>query len=143
MRLALEEAALARQSGEVPVGALLLGKNGDILARGHNQCIGFSDPCAHAEVVALRNAGQLMHNYRLGGSILVVTLEPCLMCTGALIQARVEGVVYGARDPKAGTVESCLDGFEQYFHNHRPWHLGGILEAECAALLQDFFADQR
>lgn len=143
MLLALEEARAARAAGEVPVGALLVGADGEILARAHNRCIGENDPCAHAEIAALRAAGAAAANYRLGGSFLVVTLEPCMMCAGALVHARLAGVVYGARDAKAGAVESRMDGLDQYFHNHRPWHLGGILEEECAALLKDFFVAAR
>lgn len=143
MRLALEEAEKARAAGEVPVGALVIGADGEIMARGHNLCLALSDPTAHAELMALRAAGEAAGNYRLGGSFLVVTLEPCMMCAGAAVHARLAGVVYGARDPKAGAVESCLDGLEQYFHNHRPWHLGGVLEAECTAPLKDFFAGSR
>lgn len=143
MRLAIEEAKKSQHSGEVPVGALLLAHDGKILARAHNRCIAGCDPTAHAEIMAMRLAGAAAANYRLGGSYLVVTLEPCMMCAGALVHARIEGVVYGARDKKAGAIESCMDGLEQYFHNHRPWHLGGILEDECAALLSGFFEEQR
>lgn len=143
MRLALKEAEKARAASEVPVGALVAGADGRILARGHNLCVTSSDPSAHAEIAVLREAGTAAGNYRLGGAFLVVTLEPCMMCAGALVHARLAGVVYGARDHRAGAVESCLDGLDQYFHNHRPWHLGGILEEECAALLKDFFLDAR
>lgn len=141
--MALKEADTAMSEGEVPVGAILLGAQGEILARGHNRCVSSSDPSAHAEVLALREGGRALKNYRVGGAVLVVTLEPCMMCAGALVHSRIAGVVYGARDPKAGAVESCMDGLDQYFHNHRPWHMGGIMEGECSALLQDFFAKQR
>ena len=142
MRLALAEAAKALALGEVPVGALTLDAEGVIIGRGFNQCIGRHDPTAHAEIMALRAAGEAVGNYRLNGALLVVTLEPCQMCAGALVQARLAGVVYGARDPRAGAVESCLDGLDQHFHNHRPWHCGGILEEDCAGLLTDFFRGQ-
>lgn len=143
LRLALDEAEKADAAGEVPVGALLVGSGGEVLAAGHNLCVTASDPSAHAEIVVLRKAGAATGNYRLGGAFLAVTLEPCMMCAGALVHARLAGVVYGARDPRAGAVESCLDGLAQYFHNHRPWHLGGILEKECAARLKDFFVSSR
>lgn len=143
MRLALAEAEKARAAGEIPVGALVVGAGGEVLSAGHNLCITLSDPSAHAEIVVLSEAGAATKNYRLGGAFLVVTLEPCLMCAGAAVHARLAGVVYGARDPKAGAVESCLEGLDQYFHNHRPWHLGGILEEECAAVLQEFFLSSR
>lgn len=143
MRLALEEAKKAEEAGEVPVGALVVGPDGKLLSRAHNMCITSSDPSAHAEVEAMRLAGRETGNYRLGGAFLVVTLEPCMMCAGAAVHARLAGVVYGARDSRAGAVESCLDGLDEYFHNHRPWHLGGILEDECAALLKEFFITAR
>ena len=139
MRLALAEAANASAQGEIPVGALVLDAAGRILSRGFNQCIGRHDPTAHAEILALRAAGESAGNYRLNGAFMVVTLEPCQMCAGALVHARLAGVLYGARDARAGAVESCLDGLDQYFHNHRVWHCGGILEAECAKILTDFF----
>lgn len=143
MHLALDEAKKAKSAGEVPVGALLVGADGKILARAHNSCIALHDPSAHAELQAMRLAGREAKNYRLGGSFLVVTLEPCMMCAGAIVHARLSGLVYGARDAKAGAVESCMDGLDEYFHNHRPWHMGGILEAECSSLLKDFFAGER
>lgn len=143
MRLALSEGEKARVAGEVPVGALIVNATGKIISSAHNLCVAQSDPCAHAEILALRRAGKALGNYRLDGAYLVVTLEPCMMCAGALVHARLAGLVYGARDQKAGAVESCLEGLEQYFHNHRVWHLGGILENECAAQLQSFFSAAR
>lgn len=143
MRLALAEAEQAAQRGEVPVGALVVSAQGEILGCGHNEPVTGNDPTAHAEVLALRAAAAKAGNYRLGGSILVCTLEPCLMCSGALVQARVAGLVYGAKDPKAGAVDSCLEALDLPFHNHQVWRLGGILEAECQALLQTFFEQRR
>jgi tRNA(adenine34) deaminase len=143
MRLALEEAAAAFGAGEVPVGAVVVGRDGLILGRGRNSPVGDTDPSAHAEMNALRQAALACRNYRLNDAFLVATLEPCLMCVGACVQARLAGVVYGARDPKAGAVESRLGGFELDFINHQPWSLGGILEESCAALLEEFFARRR
>ncbi len=139
MHEAMLEAAKAATVGEVPVGAVVVDKNGVITGRGYNSCIRLNDPTAHAEIIALREAGKRQNNYRLGGSVLIVTLEPCLMCAGALVHARLAGVVYGASDVKAGAVTSCLDGLDQYFHNHSVWHCGGILQNECSQLLTDFF----
>ena len=143
MRLALAEAALAADKGEVPVGAIVVAPDGGICSRAHNAPVSGNDPTAHAEVLALRGAARSLGNYRLTDCVLIVTLEPCLMCTGALVHARVKGVVYGAADPRAGAVTSQLDGLELPHHNHSVWHCGGILEDECAALLRDFFASRR
>lgn len=144
--LMLQAIAKARQAphqGEVPVGALIVDPAGTILAAEHNQPITLSDPSAHAEIMAMRSAGTVLGNYRLEGCILVVTLEPCLMCTGAIVHARLAGVVYGAADNKAGAVESCFNGLDLPFHNHRVWHMGGIAAPECASLLQKFFQKSR
>jgi tRNA(adenine34) deaminase len=143
MAEALAEAERAAAINEVPVGALLLSGNGRILGRGHNASESLNDPTAHAEVLALRAACQASRNYRLGGSVLVVTLEPCLMCVGALVHARVAGLVYGAEDSRAGAVNSRFEGLDQPFLNHRVWSLGGIRREECAALLRDFFRQRR
>jgi len=143
MRLALEEAARAAALGEVPVGALLADAHGGIIGRGHNAPISQVDPTAHAEIRVLRQAAQATGNYRLDGCVLVVTLEPCLMCLGALVHARVSGLVYGAADAKAGAVASRLEGPELPFLNHTFWHAGGILADECAAVLADFFRRRR
>ena len=143
MAEALAEAGQAGAAGEVPVGALVVAGNGRILGKGRNAPESLNDPTAHAEVAALRAACLASRNYRLEGSVLVVTLEPCLMCVGALVHARVAGLVYGAPDAKAGAVDSCLDGLDQPFHNHRPWSLGNIRREECAALLRDFFERRR
>ena len=143
MTEALVEAGRAEAENEVPVGAVLVSGNGRILGRGRNAPESLHDPTAHAEVAALRAACLASRNYRLEGSVLVVTLEPCLMCVGALAHARVAGLVYGAEDAKAGAVDSCFDGLDQPFLNHRVWSLGGIRGEECAALLRDFFERRR
>jgi tRNA(adenine34) deaminase len=143
MRLALEQARAGEAQGEVPVGAVLVGRDGSLLAAAHNACLALNDPTAHAEILALRQAAQRLGNYRLGGTILVVSLEPCLMCAGALVHARVDGVVYGAADPLARAVSSSLDAFDLPFHNHAIWHMGGVAGEECAALLRNFFLQRR
>jgi tRNA(adenine34) deaminase len=143
MGLALEQAELAREAGEVPVGAVLLGENGEILARAMNAPIGASDPTAHAEMNALRLAAQTLGNYRLTGCVLVSTLEPCLMCLGAMVHARVAGLVFGAFDPKAGVLGSRMSALELPFLNHRFPVLPGIRAEECGALLTDFFRERR
>ena len=143
MREALCEAKQAGAAGEIPVGAVVIDAAGLVIGRGHNAPIAQNDPTAHAEIAALRRAAAHTGNYRLGGCILAVTLEPCLMCVGAIVHARLAGVVFGAFDPKAGAVSSRLDGFELSLHNHAPWQAGGILETECAAELSDFFAFRR
>ena len=143
MREALAEAETAQNLREVPVGAVLVSGHGDILGRGRNASEASHDPAAHAEILALRQAGASLGNHRLEGCVMVVTLEPCLMCLGAMVHARLAGVVYGAADPVAGAVTSQLDGPELPFLNHRIWHLGGIMEDVCAALLRDFFRERR
>lgn len=141
MKLALEEAEQADRKDEVPIGAVLV-LEGRLVARGHNCPITEHDPTAHAEVRALRSAGAWLHNYRLPGATLYVTLEPCLMCFGALVHARVERVVFGARDPKVGVTQwQAL--VEQANLNHRFALEGGLLEAECRAILQAFFQRRR
>ena len=142
MRLALEEAQAAGQAGEVPVGAVLV-HDGQVLARGRNRPIAGHDPTAHAEIVALRDAAARLGNYRLDGCTLYVTLEPCSMCAGAMLHARLARVVYGARDPKTGVAGSVLDLFGERQLNHQTRVDGGVLEAECAALLQAFFQGRR
>ncbi len=139
MHLALNQAHAALMQGEIPVGAVVVADDGGILAAAHNQSIQQSDPTGHAEILALRAAGAVRNNYRLEDCILVATLEPCLMCAGAAVHARVSGVVYGAADLKAGAIESCLNVLELPFLNHRPWHMGGVAASECATLLQRFF----
>ncbi len=142
MRLALEQAALAAQAGEVPVGAVVV-QNGRLIASGHNRCIADSDPTAHAEVVALRAAAMAIGNYRLKDCTLYVTLEPCAMCSGALINARLQSVVFGASDARAGAAGSVLDLFAVGALNHHTRVQGGLLAKECADTLRDFFKPKR
>ncbi|MDR0239344.1 MAG: nucleoside deaminase [Deltaproteobacteria bacterium] len=143
MALALEQARAGESQGEVPVGAVLAGRDGSILASAHNACLALNDPTAHAEILALRRAAGRLGTYRLGGTVLIASLEPCLMCAGALVHARVDGIVYGAADPLAGAVSSCLEAFALPFHNHAIWHMGGVAGEACAALLRDFFMKRR
>ena len=143
MRAALGEGGLAAASGDVPVGALVVTASGEIVGRGHNAREATGDPTAHAEVIALRDAASRLGNWRLSGTTLVVTLEPCTMCAGAAVLARVERVVYGAADPKAGAVGSLWDVVRDRRLNHRPEVVAGVLEAECAAVLRVFFEGQR
>jgi len=141
MRRALAQARLARDSGEVPIGAVVV-LDGSVLAEGFNQPIRSGDPTAHAEVVALRRAAQAVGNYRVVGSAVYVTVEPCLMCVGALVNARVATVVYGAAEPRWGALVSLLDASALRL-NHRFEIVGGVLEAECRQLLVDFFELRR
>lgn len=143
MRLAMAEAHAAEQAGEVPVGALVLSPTGEILGRGNNQVLRTADPTAHAEIVALREAGRTLGNYRLLGCTLVCTLEPCAMCAGAMIHARLAGLVYAARDPKAGADGSVLGVLNHDALNHRVRVTEGVLAAECSALLTGFFRRRR
>jgi tRNA(adenine34) deaminase len=142
MRLALGEAEAARQSGEVPVGAIVV-FDGKVIGQGRNMVIGSSDPTAHAEIVALREAASALNNYRLTGATLYSTIEPCAMCAGAIVHARIERLVYGAVDPKAGAVETFFQICSTDFLNHRLIVEGGILEAECRAMIQSFFREKR
>jgi tRNA(adenine34) deaminase len=142
MREALIEAQKAEAEGEVPVGAVLL-VNEKIVGRGHNHCIRSHDPTAHAEILALRHGAHSMRNYRLPGSILVVTIEPCVMCAGALIQARVEELIYGAPDLKAGAIHSHFNLASATQLNHCLEVTSGILVEECAHLLRTFFESRR
>ncbi|OQD53435.1 tRNA adenosine(34) deaminase TadA [Streptomyces phaeoluteigriseus] len=140
MRLAIDEAALAARGGDVPVGAVVLGADGTtVLATGHNEREAGGDPTAHAEVLALRRAAARTGEWRLTGCTLVVTLEPCTMCAGALVQSRVDRVVYGARDDKAGAAGSLWDVVRDRRLNHRPEVIGGVLAEDCAGLLTEFF----
>ncbi|MYQ88588.1 MULTISPECIES: tRNA adenosine(34) deaminase TadA [unclassified Streptomyces] len=139
MRRALTEADLAALAGDVPVGAVVLGPDGTPLATGHNEREATGDPTAHAEVLALRRAATTLGRWRLTGCTLVVTLEPCTMCAGALVQSRVDRVVYGARDEKAGAAGSLWDLVRDRRLNHRPEVIQGVLEDECASLLTSFF----
>ena len=141
MDRALELAAA--DSAEVPVGALVVARDGRIVGEAANAPVRGHDPTAHAEILALRRAGACLGNYRLSGCVLVVTLEPCLMCTGALVHARVDGVVFGAFDARAGAVASSLHGLDLPQQEHRPWHMGGVRGEACSRLLLDFFAARR
>ena len=142
MRAALAQAAEARRRGEVPVGAVVV-RDGAVIGAGFNQPIGAADPTAHAEVMALRAAAARLGNYRLSGADLYVTIEPCQMCVGAMVHARIARVVYGAREPKAGALESAMRAHEHPSLNHRMQAVGGVLEAECRALIQEFFQERR
>lgn len=142
MRLALAQAQAAARAGEVPVGAVVV-RNGELIATGHNAPINHLDPTAHAETVALRAAAQSLGNYRLDGCELYVTLEPCAMCSGAILHARIKRVVFGAADPKTGTAGSVLNLFDVPLLNHQTQVQGGILAAECSAPLQAFFKARR
>jgi tRNA(Arg) A34 adenosine deaminase TadA len=142
MRAALDEARKALAAGEVPVGAVLT-LDGRIIARGYNQPISATDPTAHAEVVVLRQAAKALGNYRLTDTVLYVTVEPCLMCAGALVHARVREVVYGAPEPRSGAVVSAARALETPGLNHRVTATGGVLEDECRALIQTFFREKR
>lgn len=142
MQRALQLAQLAEAEGEVPVGALLV-RGDQVLGEGYNRPIALHDPTAHAEVQALRAAANKAGNYRLPGSTLYVTLEPCAMCVGAMIHARIERLVFGASDPKTGAVESVSDLLQQPWHNHRIQFEGGVLATECGALLTNFFKARR
>ena len=142
MALALEQAALAAAAGEVPVGALVI-KDGEVLGRGHNRNLLDDDPTAHAEIVALRQAAARLGNHRLTGCTLVATIEPCAMCAGALIHARIARLVYGAGDPKAGAAGSVLQVINHPGLNHRMEVTAGVLAEKCSAVLQDFFRQKR
>jgi tRNA(adenine34) deaminase len=142
MRQALEQARHAWDLGEVPVGAVVV-KDGVVIARGYNQPIGKHDPTAHAEIVALRAAAEALGNYRLPGCELYVTLEPCVMCSGAMMHARLARVVYGATDPKTGACGSVVNLFQQEQLNHHTEVAGGVLADDCGAMLKSFFAARR
>ncbi|MEX2291387.1 MAG: tRNA adenosine(34) deaminase TadA [Mycobacteriales bacterium] len=143
MRWALEQAALAVTHDDVPVGAVVLGSGGVLVGAGHNDREGSGDPTAHAEVLALRDAARTTGSWRLTGCTLFVTLEPCTMCAGAIVLSRVERVVYGADDPKAGAAGSLFDLLRDRRLNWRPEVVRGVLEPECSALLRTFFAGRR
>ncbi len=140
---ALAEARLASAHGDVPIGAVILDADGRIVAVGHNERELHHDPTAHAEVVAIRRAAEALGSWHLDGCTLVVTLEPCTMCAGAIVAARIERLVFGAYDPKAGAVASLWDVVRDPRLNHRPEVVGGIAEDECGRLIADFFADRR
>jgi tRNA(adenine34) deaminase len=142
MDAALVEARRAGEAGEVPIGAVVA-IGGEIVGRGFNQPISSGDPTAHAEIVAIRAAAQRVGNYRLTGATLTVTIEPCLMCVGALIHARIARLVFGAPEPRSGAVVSTVHGGELPGHNHRFEVVGGVREAECRELMQNFFKARR
>ena len=142
MRAALDEARRALEAGEVPVGAIVV-LDGQIIGRGFNQPISANDPTAHAEIVALRAASRARGNYRLVGTTLYVTIEPCLMCVGAMVHARVGTLVFGATEPKSGAVVSSCRAHELPSLNHRVEVVGGVLEEDCRAIIQEFFKTRR
>src|SRR5262252_5894437 len=142
MQEALKEAHTAAAAEEVPIGAVLV-HDGKIIARSGNRTIRDCDPTAHAEIIVLREAARLLGNYRLGGTALYVTVEPCCMCAGAMIQARIPRLVYGADDPKGGAVRTCFQLLSDPRLNHQVDVTSGILAAECASVLQSFFAERR
>jgi tRNA(adenine34) deaminase len=142
MRAALEQAQMAADAGEIPVGAIVT-VNGEIVATGHNRSVTDHDASAHAEIVALREAGRSLGNHRLSNATLYVTLEPCAMCIGAIVQARISRLVFGAYDPKAGAAGSVIDLTDSKAFNHRFEVNGGVLADECADILSDFFARKR
>ena len=142
MELALEEAALAREAGEVPVGAVIV-RGEELLARALNRPISLHDPSAHAEILAIRQASAAAGNYRLAGTTLYVTLEPCIMCAGAIIHARIERLVFGAADPKNGAAVSLYRLFEDRRFNHAVAITGGVLREACAEILSGFFREKR
>ena len=142
MAEAIAQASRGGARGEVPVGAVVV-LAGNIVGRGHNQPIGSKDPTAHAEILAIREAANTVAAYRLPGAILYVTLEPCVMCVGAIVHARIAAVKYGARDEKAGALGSVYDIGRDGRLNHRMEVFGGLMAAECAAMLRDFFAQRR
>ena len=142
MAAALRLAAVARERGEVPVGACVV-LDGTVIGEGFNQPISSSDPSAHAEIVALRDAARRLANYRLTGATMYVTIEPCQMCVGAMVHARIARVVYGAVERKAGAIESAMRAHEHPSLNHRMQASGGVLEEECRAVMQGFFRARR
>ncbi|MCH1486154.1 MAG: nucleoside deaminase [Alphaproteobacteria bacterium] len=143
MQMALDEAHAAAAAGEVPVGAVLVSAQGAVLARTGNQMSALNDPTAHAEIVAIRQACEALGNERLSGCRLYVTLEPCPMCAGAIAEARIAKLFYGAADVKGGAVDNGVALFDQKSCHHKPEVIGGLRESDCAALLKDFFALRR
>jgi tRNA(adenine34) deaminase len=143
MKKALELAREAEQAGEVPVGAVLVDAEGQVLAEAYNQPIGLNDPTAHAEILAIRKAAERLGNYRLLGTTLYCTLEPCFMCAAAMINARIDRLVFGAFDPRVGAAGSVLNLLDGSILNHAVEVEGGICEEECRSLLQSFFQERR
>jgi tRNA(adenine34) deaminase len=142
MREALAEAARAADRGEVPIGAVVV-DGGEIVGRGHNQPIAANDPTAHAEIIAMRAAGQRLGNYRLMNATLYVTVEPCVMCVGAMVHARIATLVFGTPEPKAGAIESTQRVHEHLALNHRLVVVSGVLAAECVEMMRRFFQERR
>ncbi len=142
MEVAIEEAKLAMLEDEVPVGAVVVYQD-KIIARAHNRTISLNDPTAHAEILAIRKAAKYFSNYRLIDCILISTLEPCIMCAGAMVNARIDGLVFGARDPKGGAIYSKMDFLSLNFLNHRFWIKEGVFQDICGSLLKDFFKAKR
>jgi tRNA(adenine34) deaminase len=142
MLKAIELAKQAEQAGEVPVGAILV-QNNKVIGQGYNQPIQSHDPSAHAEIQALRDAGQQAGNYRFPGATLYVTLEPCTMCAGSIIHARIQQLIFGASDPRTGAITSVDTLLDKPHHNHKVSYQGGVLAEECAQLLQEFFKAKR
>ena len=142
MRAALAQASEGQRRGEVPVGAVIV-SDGAIVGAGYNQPIGSHDATAHAEVVAIRDAGRRLGNYRLSGATMYVTIEPCQMCVGAMVHARVARLVYGAPEPKAGAIDSAMRAHEHPSLNHRLLAVGGVLEEECRSMIREFFLEKR
>jgi len=143
LALALAQARLALDAGEVPIGAVVIGPSGNVIARAHNQRETRHDPTGHAEVLALRQAGAALGDWHLAGCTLAVTLEPCAMCAGAIVLSRVQRLVFGAWDPKAGSAGSLWDIVRDRRLNHRPEVRAGVSEADCAAVLEEFFTGRR
>lgn len=143
MREAMKEAKKGWLGGEVPVGALVIGQSNEVLARDHNRCISLNDPTAHAEILVIRQAAKFLENYRLNGMTMVVTIEPCPMCMGAIISARLDMLVFGAFDPKGGAAGSIYNLSDDGSLNHRVKVVPGVMEKECRELMQDFFQERR
>jgi len=139
----MKEAKKGWLGGEVPVGALVIGQSNEVLARDHNRCISLNDPTAHAEILVIRQAAKLLENYRLNGMTMVVTIEPCPMCMGAIISARLDMLVFGAFDPKGGAAGSIYNLSDDGSLNHRVKVVPGVMEKECRELMQDFFQERR
>jgi len=143
MREAMKEANKGWLGGEVPVGALLTDQTGEVVSRDHNRCISRTDPTAHAEILVIRQAAKFLQNYRLNGMTMFVTIEPCPMCMGAIINARLDMLVFGAFDPKGGAAGSICNLSDIISLNHRPEVIPGIMEKECRELMRDFFRERR
>jgi len=142
MKMALDEAKKAGKRGEVPVGAILI-KGGEVLSRDHNRCIELNDPTAHAEILALRKAGEILKNYRLNDTVMFVTAEPCPMCASAMVHSRISRLVFGTVEPKFGAVESRFKLLQNDNFNHKVEVEKGVLEKECAEILKNFFRERR